>query len=44
MVNNETPTIIDVADTSFLSLDEKTLVAEAAKTLYEMDSDTIIGI
>jgi CBS domain-containing protein len=38
----EKRTVLDVADTSFLNLDEKTLVAEAAKTLYERESDTII--
>jgi CBS domain-containing protein len=35
-------TVIDVAETSFISLDENTLVADAAKSLYERESDTII--
>jgi CBS domain-containing protein len=32
----------DMASTTFVSLDEDTLVAEAAKTLYEQESCTII--
>ena len=32
----------DMASTTFVSLDEDTLVAEAAKTLYEQESCTLI--
>ncbi len=35
-------TIKDIADTTFVSLDENTLVAEGAKALYEQDSCSII--
>jgi CBS domain-containing protein len=34
--------VADIASTTFVSLDEDTLVAEAAKTLYEQESCTII--
>ena len=34
--------VTDIASTTFVSLDEDTLVAEAAKTLYEQESCTII--
>ena len=34
--------VMDIASTTFVSLDEDTLVAEAAKTLYEQESCTII--
>jgi len=35
-------TVADIASTTFVSLDKDTLVAEAAKTLYEQESCTII--
>jgi CBS domain-containing protein len=34
--------VMDIVSTTFVSLDEDTLVAEAAKTLYEQESCTII--
>ena len=34
--------VADIASTTFVSLDEDTLVADAAKTLYEQESCTII--
>lgn len=34
--------IMDVASTTFISLDENVLVADAAKTLYEQDACSII--
>ena len=34
--------VMDIVTTTFVSLDEDTLVAEAAKTLYEQESCTII--
>ncbi|MEW6605125.1 MAG: CBS domain-containing protein [Thermoproteota archaeon] len=36
------PTVAEIADASFISLDENTLVAEAAKTLYEREGCSII--
>ncbi|MEP0824859.1 MAG: CBS domain-containing protein [Nitrososphaera sp.] len=38
----EEPTVDDIADESFISLDENTLVAEAAKTLYEREGCSIV--
>ncbi|HXG06849.1 MAG TPA: CBS domain-containing protein [Nitrososphaera sp.] len=38
----EEPTVEDIADKSFINLDENTLVAEAAKTLYEREGSTIV--
>ena len=35
-------TVEDIADKSFISLDENTLVAEAAKTLYEREGSSIV--
>jgi CBS domain-containing protein len=35
-------TVRDIMDTAFISLDEKTLVADAAKSMYETEGDTII--
>jgi CBS domain-containing protein len=35
-------TVTDIVDTTFVSLDENTLVAEGAKALYEQDSCSII--
>jgi CBS domain-containing protein len=34
--------VIDIVDTSFVSLDENTIVAEGAKALYEQESCSII--
>ena len=36
------PTVREISDTSFVSLDENVLIAEAAKTLYEREADCII--
>lgn len=36
------PTVEEIADTSFISLDENTLIADAAKTLYEREGCTIV--
>lgn len=38
----EYETVRDIVDTTFVSLDENTLVAEGAKALYEQDSCSII--
>ncbi|HEX7032938.1 MAG TPA: CBS domain-containing protein [Nitrososphaera sp.] len=38
----EGPTVREIADKSFISLDENTLVAEAAKTLYERGGCSIV--
>jgi signal-transduction protein with cAMP-binding, CBS, and nucleotidyltransferase domain len=37
-------TVGEISDTSFVSLDENVLIAEAAKTLYERGVDSIIVI
>jgi CBS domain-containing protein len=42
MTSSAVARVKDVADTSYVSLDEKTLVAEAAKTLYEREGCSII--
>jgi CBS domain-containing protein len=36
------PTVEEIADTSFISLDENTLIADAAKTLYEREGCSIV--
>lgn len=36
------PTVEEIADASFISLDENTLVADAAKTLYEREGCSIV--
>ena len=35
-------TVQDIMDVTFISLDEKTLIADAAKSMYETEGDTII--
>lgn len=44
MVHTEKPPskVIDVADKDFVSLDENTLVAEAAMIMYERDACSVI--
>jgi CBS domain-containing protein len=36
------PTVGEICDTSFVSQDENVLIADAAKTLYEREGDSII--
>lgn len=41
-IEEEELTAVEIADKSFISLDENTLVAEAAKTLYEREGCSIV--